>query len=92
RRWSRETGAPIASGLPERKFWDGTYPAGKALPIARVKIQIGAIAQTRPVAATDRAALFSVTLPAGRTQLTTSFLDAAGQELCGAYYVYVRRK
>ena len=40
----------------------------------------------------DKGVTFSVRLKAGRTQLQTSFLDASGAELCGAYYTEVRRK
>ena len=37
------------------------------------------------------AVTFSTKLPAGRTQLQTWFLDGEGREICGAYYVIVRR-
>jgi len=35
---------------------------------------------------------FTVALSRGPVELRTAFLDADGRELCGAYYVYVRRK
>jgi arylsulfatase len=92
RRWPREAAAAIMSGLPEFRHADGVFPAGVALPIAHARLRIGETEQTHAVAAGDKAVTFTVTLPAGRTQLLTSFVDAAGKELCGAYYVYVRRK
>ena len=36
-------------------------------------------------------ATFRVKLTAGKTHLKTWFYDAGGKELCGAFYVYVRR-
>ena len=64
----------------------------KALPIARARLKVGDIDQAVNVKPADQSAVFRVSLPAGRTQLQTWFYDAAGNELCGAYYVYVRRK
>ena len=47
----------------------------------------------RPVGADDKEVRFTATLRAGtRLQMQTWFYDAAGQELCGAYFAYVRRK
>lgn len=39
----------------------------------------------------DKAATFTVELTAGKTHLMTWFYDADGRELCGAFYVDVRR-
>jgi arylsulfatase len=80
RRWPRE-----------RAIADGKFPAGASLPIAQARLKIGGFDRTVDTAAADVAARFRVVLPAGPAELQTWFLDAAGQELCGAYYVYVRR-
>ena len=37
-------------------------------------------------------ATLSVTLPAGKTKLKAWFADAGGKNLCGAFYVTVRKK
>lgn len=92
RRWPREADAAIAAGLPRSKYTDGEFPAGVALSIAQARVQIADYDQSRSVAATDKAVTFTARLPAGRTQLRTSFYGADGQELCGAYYVYVLRR
>jgi hypothetical protein len=43
-------------------------------------------------AVTDKAAIFHVKLKAGtKTRLHGWFQDAAGKDLCGAYYANVRR-
>lgn len=91
RRWPAEADAPIRAGVPEYKGVDGTYPAGVALPVAKARLRVGDTDLSRPVAMEDKVAIFKVALKAGRARLQTWFLDAEGQELCGAYYVYVRR-
>jgi arylsulfatase A-like enzyme len=92
RRWPAEADAPIAAGLPAVKIADGTFPAGLALPIAKARLAIAGLDETRPVTREDKAAVFSTTLKAGPARLQAWFLDDAGKELCGAYSVTVRRK
>jgi hypothetical protein len=43
------------------------------------------------VAQTDTVAVFNVSLKQGQTMLRGTFLDDQGKEICGAYYVSVRR-
>jgi hypothetical protein len=91
RRWPVEADTAITAGLPPYSAVDGTYVAGKALPIARARLKVGSFNQTVPVATTDKVVSFTVNLPAGPTDLQTWFLDASGQLLTGAYYVSVTR-
>jgi arylsulfatase len=90
RRWPIEEDAALTDALPEYRAVDGVYPAGEAIPIARAEIRIGGLERSAVVAPGDKQVTFNVTLKHGPTRLTTVFRDAAGQELCGAYYVYVR--
>jgi hypothetical protein len=92
RRWPREADAALGAPLPEYAGVDGKYPAGVALPITKARLKVGAFDQARPVAARDKAAVFHLKLPAGPTSLETWFYDAAGRELCGAFYVEVLRR
>jgi arylsulfatase A-like enzyme len=92
RRWPEEADAAIAAGLPPYQGADGTFPAGRALPIGKARLAIGDADQSMPVGPDDKAAAFTVKLKAGPAQLQTWFYDAAGKELCGAFYTYVRRK
>lgn len=92
RRWPLEADAPITAAVPAFRGPLGGFDAGKALPIARARLRVGSVDRTRPVAAADKEAAFTVDLPQGRTELQTWFYDDAGEELCGAYYVYVRWK
>ena len=92
RRWPREAKLPLTSSAPEGKFVDGKYPDGKALPIVSAKLKVGKSERTGPVKQDDASVTFELPLVAGPTQAQTWFFDANGKELCGAFYVYVRRK
>ncbi|MBI5395070.1 MAG: arylsulfatase, partial [Verrucomicrobia bacterium] len=92
RRWPREADAALAAGLPAHKHTDGEFPPGVALPIAKARLKIGSFDESRAIAADDKAVMFTAMLKPGRTQLQTWFYDAERRELCGGYYVYVRRK
>jgi arylsulfatase len=93
RRWPREADAAIAAGVPAFKGVDGGLPAGVALPIAKARLKIADLDETRPVGAKDREVLFTVKLKAGqKLPMQTWFYDAAGKELCGAYFAQVQRK
>lgn len=91
RRWPEEADAAIADGVPAFQAVDGRFPAGKALSIAKARLKIGDSAASQEVPKGAKAATFRMSLKAGPTPLQTWFLGADGQELCGAYYVYVRR-
>ncbi len=91
RRWPREADTPIAAGLPVHKHTFGQFLAGKALPIAKARVKIGSVDASNAVSADAKQVTFKAELPAGRTHLQTWFYDGVGKEICGAYYVYVRR-
>jgi arylsulfatase A-like enzyme len=93
RRWPKEADAAISAGVPAFRAFDGGLPAGQALPVAKVRLKLGAVDETKPVGPKDKGIPFTVTLQAGtRTQLQTWLYDANGKELCGAYFAYVHRK
>jgi hypothetical protein len=83
-RWPGELGVPL-SGVPDV----GHEPV--ALPIAKARIKIGDLDESSDVSPTDSSVSFRARLPKGDVQLYTWFYDNAGRELCGAYYVVVRR-
>jgi arylsulfatase len=94
RRWPKEADAAIAAGVPAFKAVAGSLAPGKALPIAKARLKIGEVMdESKPVRPQDKTVIFAVSLKAGlKTQMQTWFYDAAGKELCGAYFAYVRRK
>jgi arylsulfatase A-like enzyme len=91
RRWPRETDVAITAALPANKGVDGTTQPGDAWPVASAELKIGAVKNSSPVKADDKAVTFTARLQRGRTELQTWFRDADGKEIGGAYYVYVRR-
>ena len=93
RRWPKEADAAIAGGVPAFKAVDGGLPPGKALPIAKARLKIGDVDETKPVGPADKEVTFTVRLKAGtKMPMQTWFYDAEGKELCGAYFADVRRK
>lgn len=92
RRWPREADAPMAAGLPAHRHSDGEFPPGVALPVAKVRMKIGAFEAEQNVPSGAKQVTFAAKLRAGRTQLQTWFYGDNRRELCGAYYVYVNRR
>ena len=62
------------------------------MPIARARILVGGVSQSKPVAEHDLSAVFDVRLERGPALLHTWFDDKDNEAITGAYYVYVRRK
>ena len=56
RRWPREADTPLRAGLPAIQLTAGDRGPGVALPIARARILIGGVSQSKPVAEHDLAA------------------------------------
>jgi len=86
RRWPREEGSPIVASDKTGK--------GKALKsIQKAQLDIeGTGTWSKEVKADDAGIVFDADVKAGaQTTLTSAFLDAEGQVVCGAYYIYVRR-
>ncbi len=92
RRWPEESGLAIRAGCPATQVTDGQLVPGKALPVAKARVRIGDLDETRPVAEADKAVVFTTRLKAGPARLETWFLNDAGKVLCGAYSVTVLRK
>ncbi len=94
RRWPKEADAAITAGVPEFKAVDGGLPAGKALPIASIRLTLGnQFDEKQPVPQGAKEVVFKVPLKAGTPLPIQSYCyDSAGKELCGAYFAYVTRK
>ena len=91
RRWPEDVDVAMRAGLPPHRGEDGGFPAGAALPIANARLRVGGRDQSQFVAPDDREAVFNLQLRTGRTTMQTWFYDDAGNEISGAYYVYVKR-
>jgi arylsulfatase len=94
RRWPKEADAAITASVPVFQAVDGQLQAGKALPIAKMRLKIGnSLDETKPVPADAKEVKFSVPMKAGaKLQMESFCMDADGKELCGAYFAYVMRK
>jgi hypothetical protein len=93
RRWPKEADVALTAAVPAFKVETRTSPPGVALPIAKARLKLAEADETKAVGAEDKEAVFSVTLKTGaKLQMQSWFYDASGNELCGAYYAYVRRK
>lgn len=89
RRYPREADTAITAGLPVWQGVDGRLPAAVALPIAKAKLRVGSAEATAAVGPNDKFVRFILPLKAGSVTEQSRFYDAAGKEICGAYYVYV---
>jgi len=74
------------------------FSKGRALPVASARLRIWNGERTyydrkQPVDPDGDGSVFTVTgLPAGPAMVQSWFYDDAGNELCGAYYIYTRRQ
>jgi arylsulfatase A-like enzyme len=92
RRWPDSVEVAMNAPLPMHDGEDGDYQPGVALPISKARLRIGQQDVSTSVTSNDREASFTLKLPAGRTTMQTWFYDKTGEEICGAYYVYVHRQ
>lgn len=84
RRWPKESKLPLAAGIGPKGN------VGKR-PIAMAKVQIDEESQSHHCKPGDTHVTFRVKLKAGRTKLSTLFLNAKGRVLCSAIYVKLTR-
>ncbi len=95
RRWPEQTKAALGdkyepsakSPANKQKVKTVGFPA-----IAAAKIDIAGVKASAKADPKATGATLTATLPAGRTTLKAWFADADGKDLCGAFFVTVRRK
>ena len=94
RRWPRSMQAALGAKLdpdPKRGAGRPNAPPGKAFPVAAAKVEVAGREASAKTAPTEQEAVLRITLPAGRTTMRGWFQDAQGNDLCGAFFAYVRR-
>ncbi|HVL11885.1 MAG TPA: hypothetical protein VM529_04940, partial [Gemmata sp.] len=94
RRWPEQTKAALGAAYePNQKSPKYNSKTTRSFPtIATAKVEIAGVkgeAKADPKAA---GAPVTVKLPAGKTTLKAWFADASGKDLCGAFFVTVRKK
>ena len=92
RRWPRETARRLSEGAPRIAVTDGTFVEGQVLPIATATLRVGDQVKHLTPQPDEQSFVTKLTLPEGPIEMSSAFLDSNGDEICGAYYVYVRRE
>ena len=90
RRWPEESGLPIAAEAPPLVGVDGGWPVGKAIPAASAWLRAGGSEATLPVPEGATEVTFRMPLDTGPAQIRSWWIDAAGNQLAGAYYLTAR--
>ena len=62
----------------------------KALPVEQVKLKIAGYEKIKTVGKDDTEVVFEVELPAGEASIEARLIDAGGNDLAGAYFLYLR--
>jgi arylsulfatase len=94
RRWPERTKAALGEKYEPSSLSPSNKPNVQTVgfpTIARAKIEIVGIRRSETAFSTATAATIRVRLPAGRTTLKAWFADTAGKDLCGAFFVTVRK-
>ena len=95
RRWPERTHAALGERYEPSAKSPPNMPNIKTvgfLTIARAHVAIAGREVTAPANPKATGATVRVTLPSSRTTLKAWFSDAAGKDLCGAFFVTVTRK
>lgn len=98
RRWPEQTGAALGDRYDPSEKSPDNRPKAKAKSktaefptIARARLSLGAVRGEVSADAKAKGATIVVELAAGEGKLKAWFADAGGQDLCGAFFVTVRR-
>ncbi len=94
RRWPEQTGAALGAAYPPSEKSPSNKPniQTKSFPtIAAARIRIADREVGQPADPNATGAMIEVDLPAGRTTLKAWFVDGQGEDLCGAFFVTVKR-
>jgi hypothetical protein len=70
---------------------DGTWPEGKALPVASAWLRAGQSDKSMPVPDGATEVTFQMALDRGPAQIQSWWVDADGNRLAGAYYLTAER-
>ena len=70
---------------------DGSWPAGKALPVSSAWLQVGRGEQTLPVPPDATGLTFRMAVEQGPTTIMSWWRDEEGSQLAGAYYLTAER-
>jgi hypothetical protein len=95
RRWPEQAATALGDKYEPSVRSPATRPNLKTVSfptIALAKLAIAGVKAETKADAKATSASLSVKLPAGKTKLEARFADAGGKDLCGAFFVTVRKK
>jgi arylsulfatase len=95
RRWPRQTGTALGDRYEPSAKSPNNKPklVTRGFPsISTARIEIAGVKASTAADPKATGATLTVKLPAGRTKLKAWFADAGGKDLCGAFFVTVRKK
>ena len=91
RRWPEQTHAALGAAYDPKT--EGANSKSKTFPtIARARVDIAGRQGTVDADPQAQGATIPLEIPAGRAKLRAWFQDGSGADLCGAFFVTVRRK
>ena len=95
RRWPRESHAALGAKYDSPHAEDAAgkkkAAASKSFPIAAAVVEAAGKKTTAKTSPGEQEVLLSVNLPAGKTTMQAWFQDDKGNDLCGAFFAYVRK-
>lgn len=91
RRWPKESGLTLRDSVTATKVTDGVFEKGVPFSIHSAKIRIGDKELSKNAGEIDEELTFTMNLEKGDTAIQTWFFDENEMEICGAYYLYVKR-
>jgi hypothetical protein len=91
RRWPRQTKAALGARL-DKIAGAPKELASKAFSIAVGRVEAAGKSASAKTAPREQEVTVRLVLPAGRTTLKAWFQDDKGNDLCGAFFAYVRRR
>lgn len=91
RRWPEESGLGISAPAPVMEGVDGTFPEGRALPVAEAWLRVNHQEETKPVPQSATGVTFEMSLTRGPAEVKSWWHDEQGNRLAGAYYLTAER-
>lgn len=91
RRWPREANCALVDSMDAMEVTDGKFIKGVSLPIHSAEIKVGNLYGKKKIGDRDKCITFSFKLEKGGNSIQTWFYDNKNIEICGAYYVYIKK-
>lgn len=91
RRWPREANRALMDGIDAMEVTDGKLIKGVSLPIHSAKIKVDNLQGKQKISDRDKSVTFRFKLERGDNTIQTWFYDNKNNDICGAYYLYIKK-